>query len=96
MCVGIHKQLARVLGVDENLVDEIALGIDKLSCSQEEKTLLRFTIRASQKDNYKIIKEDIEVVKNAGYTEKEIFEAVSVVGYFNYINTLSNTFAIGE
>ena len=96
MCVGIHKQLARVLGVDEHLVDEISEGIDSLSCLENEKTLLRFAIRASKKDNYKIIKEDIQVVKDAGYSEKEIFEAVSIVGYFNYINTLSNTFALGE
>lgn len=42
------------------------------------------------------MKEDIQVVKDASYSEKEIFEAVSIVGYFNYINTLSNTFALGE
>lgn len=96
MCVGIHKQLARVLGVDEHLVEEISEGIDNLSCLENEKTLLRFCIKASGKDNYKIWEADIDKVKNAGYTEKEIFEAVSIVGYFNYINTLSNTFGLGQ
>jgi uncharacterized peroxidase-related enzyme len=96
MCVGIHKQLARVLGVDEHLVEEIASGVDNLSCTENEKILLKFCIRASKKDNYKIMKEDIEFVKESGFSEKEIFEAVSIVGYFNYINTLSNTFALGE
>lgn len=32
--------------------------------------------------------------KELGYSEKEIFEAVSIVAYFNYINTLSNTFGL--
>ena len=42
------------------------------------------------------MKEDIELIKELGYSEKEIFEAVCVVGYFNYINTLSNTFGLGN
>ena len=96
MCVGVHKQLAKVLGLEEHLIEEISQGVETLSCSENEKVLLRFALRAAQKDNYKIMIEDIEVVKTAGYSEKEIFEAVSVVGYFNYINTLSNTFGLGE
>jgi len=96
MCVGVHKQLARVLGMNEAEIEEISSGIDSLSCSEAEKTLLHFCIRASKKDNYKIMKEDIELIKELGYSEKEIFEAVCVVGYFNYINTLSNTFGLGN
>ncbi|CAA6803090.1 MAG: Alkyl hydroperoxide reductase AhpD [uncultured Sulfurovum sp.] len=96
MCVGVHKQLARVLGMNEAEIEEIALGIDALSCSNAEKALLHFAIRASKKDNYKILKEDIDLIKAQGYSEEEIFEAVCVVAYFNYINTLSNTFGLGE
>lgn len=96
MCVGVHKQLARVLGMSESQIEEISSGIDSLSCGDEEKALLHFCIRASKKDNYKILKEDIDRIKELGYSEKEIFEAVSVVGYFNYINTLSNTFGLGS
>lgn len=96
MCVGVHKQLAKVLGMSEDQIAEIDGGIDNINCSDEEKKLLKFSLRASQKDNYKILKEDIETVKNAGYSEKDIFEAVCIVGYFNYINTLSNTFGLGS
>lgn len=96
MCVGIHKQLARTLGMNEAEIEEISLGIENLSCSDAEKGLLHFCMRSSQKDNYKIMKEDIEQIKTSGYSEKEIFEAVRVVAYFNYINTLSNTFGLGS
>lgn len=96
MCAGIHKQLARALGMNEAQIEEISLGIDNLSCSDAEKGLLHFCMRASQKDNYKILKEDIDQIKTTGYSEKEIFEAVCIVGYFNYINTLSNTFGLGN
>ncbi|WP_228448173.1 carboxymuconolactone decarboxylase family protein [Sulfurospirillum diekertiae] len=71
MCAGVHKQLARALGVSEVEIEEIALGIDALSCSEAEKRLLHFCIRASKK-NYKIMKEDIEVIKAFGYSEKDL------------------------
>ena len=96
MCVGIHENLAKSLGMKESEIKEISNGIDTLSCSDADKTLLRFVVRSSKKDNYKIVKEDIEKVKAVGFSEKEIFEAVTIGAYFNYINTLSNVFGLGE
>ncbi len=95
MCVGVHTELAKALGMSDDEISEISLGVDSLSCSKEEKVLLHFAIRASQKDNHKIVKEDIQKVKDSGYSDKEVLEAVTVVGYFNYINTLSNVFGLG-
>lgn len=96
ICVNIHKELASALGMSDTEVEEISLGIDKLSCSDKEKTLLHFAVRSSKKDNYKILKSDIDAIKNEGYTDKEILEAVTIAGYFNYINTLSNVFSLGQ
>jgi alkylhydroperoxidase family enzyme len=31
-----------------------------------------------------------------GWSDTQIVEAVAITGYFNYINTLSNVFALGE
>lgn len=95
MCVNVHKELAKALGMSDTEIEEISLGIDSLSCSDNEKTLLRFAVRASQKDNYKILKNDIYNVKKLGYSDKEIIEAVAIAGYFNYMNTLSNVFGLG-
>lgn len=96
MCIGVHKQLSKALGIKEEEIEEVSKGVDALSCSNEEKNLLRFCIRASKKDNYKITKNEIDEVKASGYSEKEILEAVAIVAYFNYINTLSNTFGLGS
>jgi len=36
-------------------------------------------------------------LKNLGFSDdKEILEAVAITGYFNYINTLSNVFGLGQ
>ncbi|BCD61018.1 MULTISPECIES: carboxymuconolactone decarboxylase family protein [unclassified Nitratiruptor] len=96
MCVDVHKNIARMLGLDEKEIESILQGVDAIEAEERTKELLRFCIRASKKDNYKITKEDIEYLKSLGWSDKEILEAVAITGYFNYINTLSNVFGLGE
>ena len=96
MCVGVHKNIAKMLGMSEAQVEETLNGIDAINCSESEKVLLRLCMKACSKENYKTTQEDIDEVKNAGYSELEILEAVAITGYFNYINTLSNVFGLGK
>lgn len=96
MCVDVHKGIAKMLGMSEAEVERVLRGIDAMEVDNAEKTLLRFCIRASQKDNYKMTADDIEAIKAVGYSETQILEAVAITGYFNYINTLSNVFGLGQ
>ena len=96
MCVDVHKNIAKMLGMSQEQVDEVLNGVDEINCSDNEKTLLNFCIRASGKDSYKMLQSDIDKIKDAGYSEAEILEAVAITGYFNYINTLSNVFGLGK
>jgi len=96
MCVDVHKSIAKMLGLSEQRIDEILEGVDSISTTDNEKALLNFCIKASKKDNYKILKSEIDALKDMGYSDIQIVEAVSITGYFNYINTLSNVFALGE
>ncbi len=96
MCVDVHKKIAKMLGLSEKEIEEILQGVESMNIEEKEKKLLQFCIRASKKDNYKIQKSDIDELKALGYSDKEILEAVAIVGYFNYINTLSNVFGLGE
>lgn len=96
MCVDVHKNIAKMLGVSEERIGEILQGIDSINTSDAQKALLRFCIKAAQKDNYKILKEEIDALKDLGFSDVQILEAVSITGYFNYINTLSNVFGLGQ
>ncbi|MDH4943817.1 carboxymuconolactone decarboxylase family protein [Sulfurimonas sp. C5] len=96
MCVGVHKNIAKMLGLSEEKIEAILNGIDAMQVEEKEKELLRFCIRASQKDNYKIMQEDHQHLYQLGWSKHEILEAVAIVGYFNYINTMSNVFGLGE
>jgi len=94
MCVDVHKGIAKMLGLSDERIEEVLQGVDSINTSDKEKALLHFCIKASKKDNYKILKEEIDALKAMGFSDVEIIEAVSITGYFNYINTLSNVFAL--
>lgn len=96
MCVDVHKNIAKMLGLSEERIGQILEGIESIGTDEKEKALLRFCVRASKKDNYKMQREDIEALKALGWNDKEILEAVAITGYFNYINTLSNVFGLGQ
>ena len=96
MCVDVHKSIAKMLGLSDERIEEILQGVEVIDTDEKEKALLNFCIRASQKDNYKMQKEDIDVLKEMGWSDEEIIEAVAITGYFNYINTLSNVFGLGQ
>jgi len=96
MCVDVHKGIAKMLGLSEKRIEEVLIGVEAIETTEKEKALLNFCIKASKKENYKILKEEIDALKDLGYTDIQIVEAVAITGYFNYINTLSNVFALGE
>jgi uncharacterized peroxidase-related enzyme len=96
VCVDIHKSLSKRLGMSEEQIKQVLRGIDEIECEEGEKLLLKFCLRASQKDCYKILQSDIDRVKNAGYSDTQILEAVAITGYFNYINTMINVFGLED
>lgn len=96
MCVDVHKSIAKMLGLSDERIEQILQGVDAINTDDKEKALLNFCIKASKKDSYKILKEEIDALKDMGYSDVQIVEAVSITGYFNYINTLSNVFGLGR
>jgi uncharacterized peroxidase-related enzyme len=96
MCVDVHKKIAKMLGLSEPQIEEILQGVETMNVEDKDKALLNFCIKASGKENYKIMKEEIDALKALGWSDVQIVEAVAITGYFNYINTLSNVFGLGE
>jgi len=96
MCVDVHKSIAKMLGLSEEKIEEILHGVASMNVDDKEKALLNFCIKASGKENYKILKEEIDSLKQMGWSDVQIVEAVAITGYFNYINTLSNVFGLGD
>lgn len=96
MCIDVHKNIAKMLGLSEEKIAQILQGVDAIETDQKDKALLNFCIKASGKENYKILKEEIDALKDMGWSDVQVIEAVAITGYFNYINTLSNVFGLGQ
>ena len=96
MCIGVHQKIAKMLGMSDERVEQVLQGVDAIDTSESEKALLKFCIKASGKENYKILKEELDTLKEMGWNDVQIVEAVAITAYFNYINTLSNVFGLGE
>ena len=96
MCVDVHKSIAKMLGLSDEKIEEILQGVEAINTNNADKALLNFCIKSAKKDNYKILKEEIDALKEMGWSDTQLIEAVAITGYFNYINTLSNVFGLGE
>jgi len=96
MCVDVHKNIAKMLGMSEQQVEDTLGGIEAIDTDEKEKALLRLCLKAASKESYKTTQEDIDSLKKMGWSELEILEAIRIAAYFNYINTLSNVFGLGK
>ncbi len=95
-CVNAHKAFSKRRGMSEEQIEQVMSGVDNIDCEEGERLLLKFCLSASRKDCYKIQKSDIDAVRNAGYTDIQILEAVAITSYFNYINTITNVFGLND
>ena len=89
VCVGEHERIARMLGVGEKELEDTLRGVEALDVANPEKKLLKLCIK-SAKESYKVMQEDIDELKELGYSDSQLLEAIAIVGYFNYINTIAN------
>jgi len=96
MCLGEHQRIALMLGMTEKQINDVLSGIEQMDIPDNERALMAFCVKSASKENYKITQKDIDILRNAGYSDSQILEATAVVGYFNYINTISNSLGAGK
>ncbi len=74
-----RKQMQSILDNPEqsNLIDEKA------------KALLRLAAKIT-KESYKIIPEDIKVLRRSGLSDEVILEGIHVIAFFNYLDRMAD------
>lgn len=95
-CVGAHTLFMQLHGASAEQV-EAARGGDIAAFTGDEETA-RFLPLAEKitRHAYKVTDDDIQMLRNDGWSDEKILEAVGVVVFFNLINRLADTFGIGE
>ena len=82
-----------IYNATDNMVQSYLLKETLLPYSTKERIALLISIDNGCKMCVDVHK---NIAKMLGMSEAQILEAVTVTGYFNYINTLSNVFGLGK
>ena len=95
-CVGAHTLFMQLHGASPEHVDAARSG-DVAAFTDDEETA-RFLPLAEKitRHAYKVTDGDIQLLRDDGWSDEKILEAVGVVVFFNLINRLADTFGIAD
>jgi uncharacterized peroxidase-related enzyme len=87
-CVMFHMELLRRFGVEKALARKLTADYENAAVDSKVKALFRFADKLTRHPD-DIQESDTDAVKQAGWDDAAVREAVLTVAYFNYINRVS-------
>jgi uncharacterized peroxidase-related enzyme len=87
-CVTAHCEMLRMMHVEGPEPEQIAVDHLHAKISVSDKVLLNFCAKLNNQGS-KIASSDIEVLRRYGFSEQQILEAVLVVGWAKFANTVA-------
>lgn len=87
-CIAIHLELLRAMGIEKALGKKLATDYENAPVNLKEKALFRFADKLTRKP-FDITREDVQAVRQAGWSEDAVLETVLAVAWFNFINRFS-------
>lgn len=92
-CVGAHNATLAALDIDFHALDATASGPDTRNVSAKLQTILDFATRMTREPD-SIRQSDINALRDAGWEDETIEDAINVTALFNYVNRLVDAFGI--
>lgn len=84
-CRNSHAGAAATLLGDESMVWAALRNLDTAPLADPEKTLLRFIAKVTQRP-YEIVREDVDVLHQQGWSDEAVYDAITVSALFNFYN----------
>jgi alkylhydroperoxidase family enzyme len=89
-----HAYFLRVQGAEEKTVQAIAEGkLDEAGLTQAERVLLEYVTRVTEAA-YRTTAEDVQLLRDHGWSEPQIAEAVYITALFAFFNRVADAFGI--
>jgi len=86
-CVAVHCEMLRNLGVSEARCDQIASDHHLAGLSRADEQMLDAALKlTSQPSEFRAA--DVEVLREAGFREEQILEAIVMTSFTTFLNTL--------
>lgn len=86
-CFGAHSVAAESFGIDEQVMDDLLNDFDKAVVDEKMRPLLAYVGKLTR-EPARITKADADEVLAAGWSERALFDAVSVCALFNFMNRI--------
>src|SRR5215471_10343282 len=87
-CTELHGGFLRKLTTDAALVRALMTAPDSAALAGPDRVLLAYALKLTRTPR-EVCQRDVEALREAGFSEAEIFEAASVTAYFNYTNRVA-------
>lgn len=92
-CLFVHSALLRELTGDAVLIARLEINDRHVDLSPRHRALADYARKITVAP-HEIVPADIDALRAAGLTEREIFDAAAVAAYFNFSNRINNALGI--
>ena len=93
-CLDSHAFFLKVQGATDQTVSAFMEGdLDKAELNYAERTLLNY-VKVITEAAYRSTPEDVQTMRDAGWKEEQIAEAVYIVALFAMFNRIANAFGV--
>jgi uncharacterized peroxidase-related enzyme len=93
-CLDSHAFFLKVQGADEQTVSAFIEGnLDKADLTAAERALLNY-VKVITEAAYRSTPEDVQKLREAGWREEQIAEAVYIAALFAMFNRIANAFGV--
>ncbi len=82
-CVGHHSNFLQQYGVSEDVVRQLGTDVSQPAVDEKTGKLLEYARKVTQ-HAYKVTDEDVEALRQWGWSDRQILEATVVAGQFNF------------
>ena len=87
-CVVIHGELLGRLTGDEALVKQVASDFRKADLDSKAKAALEYAVKLTLHPT-EMKRQDVQSLKEAGFTDRQIVDIAHVAAWFNYVNRIA-------
>lgn len=95
-CVDSHAFFLHVHGGSDALVDTLAAAdAEQAPMDEKEHILLQFVLKVNC-ESYKVTPEDVSGLRDAGWNDQQIGEAIHVTALFACFNRVANAFGLSS
>ena len=88
-CQVAHGATVRELSKNPELSEELIMNYNIANISDKDKAMLEFSDKMTS-SSYKIQEEDRSILREHGFTDADIWDIASVVGFFNMSNRIAS------